>query len=283
MAECLDMSLDDIIRNNKKSGRSYPNISFRAGGSTRGGSRGHGHSSGRHLEPGPGPARRSDNRLTTMRMKPYFVPQAFPPQNMLPGGEFISEAETKLYISNLDYDVSNEDIRVLFSDVGELKHYSIHYDRSGRSKGTAEVVYMLRSDAMAAMKRYNNVLLDGKPLKLELVGINIISPVPVPPMQRGILGSDSINSSRGIQGRIVGRGQDRGGNNTYHQESGRGHGGDGNCPEKISANDLDADLERRIVWNCDLNVGMLVFKSILEIELFSAYELSRVIDIEGCF
>ncbi|KAL8193010.1 hypothetical protein R6Q57_027458 [Mikania cordata] len=244
MAECLDMSLDDIIRNNKKSGRSYPNTSFRAGGSTRGGSRGHGHSRGRHLEPGPGPAIRSDKRLTTMRMKPYFVPQAFPVQNMLPGGEFISEAGTKLYISNLDYDVTNEDIRVLFSDVGELKHYSIHYDRSGRSKGTAEVVYMLRSDAMAAMKRYNNVLLDGKPLKLELVGINIISPVPVPPMQRGILGSDSINSSRGIQGRIVGRGQDRCGNNTYHQESGRGHGGDGNCPEKISANDLDADLER---------------------------------------
>lgn len=66
------------------------------------------------------------------------------------------------YISNLDYGVSNEDIKVfipfvdywndkrdfffvwfcwqwrclqeLFSEVGEMKRYGIHYDKSGRSK-----------------------------------------------------------------------------------------------------------------------------------------------------
>lgn len=43
-------------------------------------------------------------------------------------------------------------------------------------QGTAEVVFSRRQDAMAAIKRYNNVQLDGKPMKLELVGTNITTP-----------------------------------------------------------------------------------------------------------
>ncbi|OWM74086.1 hypothetical protein CDL15_Pgr008397 [Punica granatum] len=54
----------------------------------------------------------------------------------------------------------------LFTEVGDIKRYSIHYDRSGRSKGTAEVVFSWRIDAVVAVKRYNNVQLDGKPLKI---------------------------------------------------------------------------------------------------------------------
>ncbi|PKA61439.1 hypothetical protein AXF42_Ash014356 [Apostasia shenzhenica] len=64
------------------------------------------------------------------------------------------ETGTKLYISNLDFGVSNEDI-----------------------KGSAEVVYARRSDAIAAVKRYNNVQLDGKPMKIEIIGNNLGLPV----------------------------------------------------------------------------------------------------------
>jgi hypothetical protein len=45
-------------------------------------------------------------------------------------------------------------------------------------QGTAEVVFSRKSDALAAVKRYNNVQLDGKPMKLELIGINIEPPPP---------------------------------------------------------------------------------------------------------
>lgn len=99
----------------------------------------------------------------------------------------------------------------LFSEIGDLKRSTVHYDRSGRSKvnrllslfsfgfwngsvfhssvnkniytfslmqGTAEVVYSRRADAVAASKRYNNVQLDGKPMKIEIIGTNLSIPAP---------------------------------------------------------------------------------------------------------
>ena len=48
----------------------------------------------------------------------------------------------------------------------------MHYDKNSHHSGSTEVVYSRRSDAFAAVKRYNNVLLDGRPMKIELVGAN---------------------------------------------------------------------------------------------------------------
>nr|GLL33788.1 THO complex subunit 4A-like [Ipomoea trifida] len=184
MAEAsLDMSLDDLIKKNKKVG----------GGNSRGRGRGS----------GPGPARRLPTR-TSNRPAPYATAKlveapdsawshdmfsadqqmGFPGQ--VGGGARPSSIETgtKLYISNLEYSVSNEDVKELFSEVGDLKRYAIHYDRSGRSKGTAEVVFSRRQDALAAVKRYNNVQLDGKAMQIEIVGTNIAAP-PAPSSYSG--------------------------------------------------------------------------------------------------
>ncbi|CAK9181507.1 unnamed protein product [Ilex paraguariensis] len=226
MSEGLDMSLDDIIRKNKESGRFE--------GRSRGRGRGRGFGSG------PGPVRQFSNRAPT-RTTLYLAPQPPPAvqvQEILMSGGTISETGTKLYISNLDYGVSNEDIKVLFSLVGDLKRYSIHYDRSGRSKGTAEVVFARQSDALDAIKRYNNVQLDGQPMQIELVGLNLVTPAAMPPNTIGILGNPSGEfRSR----RVAGGGWDRGGGRRGFgrgRGQGRGHG------EKTSAAVLDADLEK---------------------------------------
>nr|GLL43036.1 THO complex subunit 4A-like [Ipomoea trifida]GMD61348.1 THO complex subunit 4A [Ipomoea batatas]GMD69387.1 THO complex subunit 4A [Ipomoea batatas] len=237
MAEAaLSMSLDDLIKKNKRSG----------GGNSRGRGRGS----------GSGPARRIPNRSVN-RSAPYATakapdsawnhdmfatdqPMAFD-GHIVGGGRASSiETGTKLYVSNLEYGVSNEDIKELFSEVGDLKRYGIHYDRSGRSKGTAEVVYSRRQDALAAVKRYNNVQLDGKPMKIEIVGTNIVT-APTPSTVGSVGNFNGI--PRSGQGRGGGFGRLRGGRGRGRGfQAGRGRGRDRG--EKVSAEDLDADLEK---------------------------------------
>lgn len=235
MSSALDMSLDDIIKNNKKSGSG----NFR----------------GRGRASGPGPARRFSNRGAN-RTAPYtaakapettwqhdmFADQggAFPAQQA--GRASAIETGTKLYISNLDYGVSNEDIKELFSEVGDLKRYSIHYDRSGRSKGTAEVVYSRRADAVAAVKRYNNVQLDGKPMKIEIVGTNIATRTAAPAANVNFGNLNGV--PRGGQGRGGAFRRLRGGGGGAGRGFGRGRGRGRERNEKVSAEDLDADLDK---------------------------------------
>ncbi|KAL4384483.1 hypothetical protein GQ457_15G027840 [Hibiscus cannabinus] len=230
MSSALEMSLDDLIKRNRKSGS----------GNSRGGGRGS----------GPGPARRLPNRRAN-RSAPYTpakAPETSWEHDMYSdkGAAFQGqvgrapaiETGTKLYISNLDYGVSNDDVKELFSEVGDLKRFTIHYDRSGRSKGTAEVVFSRRTDALAAVKRYNNVQLDGKPMKIEIVGTNVSTPA-APSAANGNFGNTN-GAPRGGQGRGFGR--QRGG--VGGRGFGRGRGWGKGRGEKVSAEVLDADLEK---------------------------------------
>ncbi len=58
----------------------------------------------------------------------------------------------------------------LFQQVGDVKKVKILYDRSGRSEGSAEVFFVRKGDAEDAVKKYNNVELDGKAMKITLLG-----------------------------------------------------------------------------------------------------------------
>jgi len=86
------------------------------------------------------------------------------------GGDRDEDQSTKVLISNLDFNVSDVDVKELFCEFGKTRKLRLNYDKSGRSLGTAEVVYEKRSDAYRAMQQYNGVPLDGKPMIIEIVG-----------------------------------------------------------------------------------------------------------------
>ncbi|XP_072985138.1 THO complex subunit 4A-like [Typha latifolia] len=235
MTSALDMSLDDIIKTNKKSSSSGNGAGDRRAG-------------GRPSGAG-GPARRSFKR-SAKRAGPYSAGKAPDSawqhdmyldqraRNSAPASRASAiETGTKLYISNLDYGVSNDDIKELFSELGDLKRCSIHYDRSGRSKGTAEVVFSRRTDGLAAVKRFNNVQLDGKPMKIEIVGTNVPAPSSVRPDASGSYRNPNILSKSGPRRKAKGLPRRSGPGKRRGQGEGKGR----NKP--ISAAELDADLE----------------------------------------
>ncbi|CAN6284721.1 unnamed protein product [Urochloa humidicola] len=250
MAETLDMTLDDIIKNNKKSNPSSGGRRSRGSASGGGGGGGSGGSGG--VGPTRRPFKRSGNRQAPYQ--PPKAPDAAWQHDMYPGvaagggssgGGRVSAIETgtKLYISNLDFGVSNEDIKELFSELGDLKRSSINYDRSGRSKGTAEVVFARRADAVAAVKKYNNVQLDGKPMKIEIVGTNTPTAAAALPVINGGQARNAVKSAP--RGGPTGMPQRR----PHQRGGGRRGGGSGGRRGKErskprSAEELDAELEK---------------------------------------
>ena len=68
-----------------------------------------------------------------------------------------------------------DDIKELFGDVGRLVSASTHYDKNGKSLGSAQVVFRKKVDAIQAHKKYNNVPLDGMKMKIEIVVTEVMA------------------------------------------------------------------------------------------------------------
>jgi len=231
----MDMALDDIIKSQpRKSGGGGDRGRRPRGGGGRGGGRDNRGSRGGGQRRGSGGGGRSfggsrggsDGRWN---------------HDMYSGRQSLqTSGPPKLLISNLDFGVSDSDIHELFSEFGTMRSAVIHYDRSGRSLGTAHVTFMRSGDAMKALRQYDGVHLDGRPMKISMEGgvvsqSNGVKRLGQSPRSFGggrSGGGDRRGSSRG------GRGGSRGG------RGGRGGGRDGgNKSKPKTAEELDAELD----------------------------------------
>ncbi len=72
---------------------------------------------------------------------------------------------TKLYVGNLSYDTTQEAVRTLFSQVGEVTEVNLITDRdSGRPKGFGFVQMATEEGAQEAIRRFNGFSVDNRAL-----------------------------------------------------------------------------------------------------------------------
>ncbi|XP_023938565.1 THO complex subunit 4 isoform X2 [Bicyclus anynana] len=244
MVDKIDMALDDIIKASKK-GRSGGGAGRKfdvkkpgrgGGGGFRNGRTGGAILRGRNRGGVSKPANYTRGDVNSTWKHDMFSDFS---DRKIQRNAPISTGPTKLLVSNLDFGVSDSDIQELFSEFGMLKSAAVHYDRSGRSLGTADVLFERRADALKAMKQYNGVPLDGRAMNIQLATSEISTfrseersrPVGGRPVRR--------NSSRGGGTRPqVAAGGGRGG----ARRGGRGGAGRGRRPVP-TAEQLDAELD----------------------------------------
>jgi cold-inducible RNA-binding protein len=71
----------------------------------------------------------------------------------------------KLYVGNLSYSTTEDQIRELFAQAGEVDSVSLIMDRdTGRAKGFGFVEMNTEAAAQEAIKRFNNYSLDNRNL-----------------------------------------------------------------------------------------------------------------------
>jgi THO complex subunit 4 len=87
-----------------------------------------------------------------------------------------SDAGTLVVFRNLKYEVTDRDIRELALTIGEIKRGNLVLGPGGRSSGAAEVVYVSRSDAIKAVKKFNGLTLDNRPMDVMLGEGSVAAP-----------------------------------------------------------------------------------------------------------
>ncbi|XP_059615680.1 THO complex subunit 4-A [Phlebotomus argentipes] len=246
MVDKIEMSLDDIIKSTKGMGLGRRRGTGRVATGRRGGATGGAFTPRQRPRGGAAGGVRGvrKGRITVgvSRANGRFprgdVNSAWK-HDMFEGGKrkllrSAGNATAKLLVGNLDYGVSESDINELFADFGPLKSASVHYDRSGRSLGTADVVFERRGDAVKAMKQYNGVPLDGRPMNIQLATSDVptVSPAAnrAPRFPAGPRAAPQRPQRRNVGNNSGGGGPRRGGGRTAR-------------PPAPTAEQLDAELD----------------------------------------
>jgi RNA recognition motif-containing protein len=115
--------------------------------------------------------------------------------------------DVKLYVGNLSYTTTEDDLRTLFAQAGNVTSVALIKDRdTGRSKGFAFVEMTTQVEAQKAISMFNEFAVHDRALTVNLAR---------PREERGSGGFNSRNSAFGNRQSGPSRHARRGGNRRY--------------------------------------------------------------------
>jgi len=191
----LDMALDDMIKLKRPSNR----------GRSRGGNNSFAPRRGGGITKTPsGPTRQGLRSAGAQsRAQPYSNPRA--------AGLVTTGEGSKILISNLDFNVTEADLKELFETrVGPLRRVALNYDANGKSKGSATIQFSRARDAAVAYDKYHNVTLDGRAMKIEILLNPTAALLARPTLAAPIIQNTRVPAQSGQRGGGVPRGRGRG-------------------------------------------------------------------------
>lgn len=89
------------------------------------------------------------------------------------GSGGLAPSKSTVYVSNLDYSLTNSDLFTIFSTFGKVAKVTILRDRVTReSRGVAFVLFVVRDDAVKAVKGINGKVLNSRTLTASIAADN---------------------------------------------------------------------------------------------------------------
>ncbi|CAO3662492.1 unnamed protein product [Rhizopus stolonifer] len=109
-------------------------------------------------------------------------------------------SENSLVVSNLHFNVTEKDLYDLFGQIGKLRRAFLHIGPNGKSAGIADVVFVNSNDAERARVTYNNVQLDGRPMRITVASIIASVPTSAPRTSSRFNNNNNNNGRRSTRG-----------------------------------------------------------------------------------
>ncbi|KAM3511269.1 hypothetical protein MY11210_005070 [Beauveria gryllotalpidicola] len=151
--------------------------------------------------------------------------------------------ESKVIVSNLPKDVSEQQIKEYFvQSVGPIKRVELSYGPNSQSRGIANVMFHKPDGASRAFQKLNGLLVDGRPIKIEIVvgaaqADKVIPPVKTLAERATQPKSQPKSAAAGKQSNNAGKDGAKG------RAAGKGRRGRNARPTKKTATELDADMD----------------------------------------